>query len=583
MPSKHETRFPGPHTVIACLVVAMSASSAAQAAVLEDPAGDVQIAAASDVPGIPSDGWEQVDLVAAEIEEGPSTIRFLLKTVQVREEMDFANGVFQVRFAAMERRHLLHMYQEEENGAVFAELSSADQNGTLRYVGQLIAYLLPPDAIVAEVPRDYLRSVDGQLPLAGTALTNITVRAQSFQRMIRSGTGVAPYGPVLDLMPDEGGIPGTFPFSFGHRFETGALGIQAAPYYRTSNGEITNGTYSIRLANRGGVAAAYHLVAENVPNGWNVSIQPPTLEVGARREATAQVNILTTGMHGHGGFADLLLKAIGTDDGKTAASVRIGFIYHSIPQPTGHHPVLYLHSRAGHGLDSPGRVTMNSLEIDPADAGLPSDGWNGRATGNTRTYRWTVCLLPSIGQPLQFKDGAGSLESTFTSELPLTNAVLSGDLVLANTTRDPECGNTILQEDEVSHVLGTLVPNEPVALDSEGTTVKLNFQPVAPGTTVFPAANENLALRLTLQADGPLNGDIVSLGKPGAAIAPGGILVLPLQDLSQEILATFDARFGAPATPPLQLEQPAEEAPNLGFALVLAALLCTALLRRGRA
>lgn len=402
------------------LLTALTATIASAETVLEDPQGDVTLLVAEEVPatGLPS---EPADLWSLAIEETEEHILFVVEsagrgTETAGQTWDAAR--LDVRF-----RHGDNWFDVgtgiEISGQEFAELRMREGNSAERIVGALDLETDGAGLFTVQVPREWLRDHNGAPPMRGALFEDIHMDAHAHSTGLflvnPDGTLFQPVG-IRDRMPDTGSA--VYEVQTGGPSVTGELQIDIPLPYRASNGGATLIAYEA-LFTHPGATYGIELLAANPE--WTVTY-PETLAV--ETNTSFQVFIETPDKHLHGGVEELTFRATDLEDPGNQGTFTFGLLYLEIPQPAGHHPTIYLHSRstpqpiAGQfGGGSNGIFTFNTEEEDPADEGIGiTAGGPGSVAG-----AWNICLDPELRLGLQANASkTGELELSFQGGGPGT-------------------------------------------------------------------------------------------------------------------------------------------------------------------
>lgn len=321
---------------------------AAEDALLTDPAGDATwapTAAGVPLPGPPTAGADFArgnDLRALFVRESADALAFTVAVDSMQGEPQGTVTVTRLAFGDREYRLWMSYFtgtMSTSQGRAYASLQRLDGDAW-----SFVARLDDPDVkrdagtISASVPKVYLSDSASRTPGRGDALDVIDVVADA--NFV--GLGIA-QARVRDEM--AGGVAVTMTLG---DFSTGDLTMTSPDRVRVSNGGATTFVFRATLANGGERAHEMRLDVEDMPEGWQARVQPSvTLPPGEARTVALLVSVPFA--HEHGGYSSLNLTATSATDAATQGRLRLGVVHTPIPQPTGHHPELYLHASNAYG------------------------------------------------------------------------------------------------------------------------------------------------------------------------------------------------------------------------------------------
>lgn len=577
------------------ILLATSALLALPTATAQDPAPPLAEDPSGDVRGTPlggptqsMSGFEDVDLTGLWFEETPTTfeVRLRLANMDGQPGPDQPGTYTFLRFDGVETR--LWMGRSSDNAAWFGSYSTrADGASSFRYVGPLsVRYDEAAGEVWTTLGRDEVVGASGRSPGRGDAIEGI--RAESWANLGRSMSFNDPTIPVKGYLLDVGDrVPDTdglrLDVQHGGALASGGVRLAAAEPYRASNGAATTYVYGVTASNQGESTRVLTLEAQHVPAGWNVTLPGAELSLDAGATVEFQVAVATPFRHQHGASESFHLRLADPADPAASALVELGVHYLAVAQPSGHHPTLFLHTHpwsetaavvnpvAG---GTTGIVTMNTLEEDPEDAGVPITAYS--ALGSVgQFYGWAACLDPALAMGLDFAQGVGSLILPVSTQRPIAGAVLTGRLLhVAPGLETTSCFPSTYRDLEVTE-LATIEATAPFDLGAGGQhDFEATIAPLVDRVPYVPGAS--LVLELSLRGDG------VGLGGTGGpTLQPGGRLDLPLEEYADALPAfsgVTQATDGAAFVP--SEGEPAEDAPALALPLLAAALLALAVMRR---
>lgn len=564
-------------------VVLLFALPATAQPLLEDPAGDVAAMAGGLAPLPQAGTWTAVDVRTLEVLEDPMAFRVQVRLEDLGEDgprPDYGN--VQVRFAFRDCTFSINMYRSQDNAAYFGNVYRYDgtTGGIVR--GLRVERDLAEDRVWTDVDRFDLVCA-GEVPQRGDVLSGLNVRTYA-NLPGALGSGILWVG---DLVPDAGsGID--LPVLFGGGASEGARLATPSPF-RASNGEATTLQYDLTASHDGDETLRFRVFVEGLPTGWNATLPGEILELPPGRSVAFPLYVSTVFRHEHGS-AQTLEVHLHEVDGDRWASLEVGVNFLAVPQPSGHHPTLYLHSSDWAGtagiVNAPlgstgGYLTMNTLDEDPSDTRKPAIGrsqvfgLNSPASTNqvgVSRYFWSACLEPNLSLGLDFDlSRTGAVEVPIHAMRPMPGATLTGRLLHVGAGDPLQYCFPSEYGDRATTVLADLSfgSADLGADDRHAYTATLAPLPAADFIPVQEGAL--LVLELTLETVGMPMG-----GTGGASLEPGAWMELPLHEFHDPVQVVVPA--GAPAAAgfvPSQRE--ANEAPAL-FAAPLA--LAYALLRR---
>ena len=441
--------------LLAALVPVPFASAAG--ALLEDAKGDVSMGAGfmgTEVPPVAAtESAAHADLTSLAIVESEDALTFVVAVAGLKG--DPVSSFYSVQFSWGSQDYAL-----SQNFFKSALLGTEGRNGALFAVDDdewnRVA-TLPPEVDVEKgtlttvVPKVYVLDSEDRAPGRGDVLADVRVYAQS--------TAV-PFGffnlRYVDYMPDDESGAASFTLQMGD-FSEGSLRLGSPERVRVSNGGSTTFVFLATLANVGEREGEFELSLDDLPQGWNASVQSP-VKVPPQSERTVAILASVPFAHDHGGFDAFNLTVQGKTDPASKGRMRFGVLHTPIPQPAGHHSDLYLHAapRTSNAINDV--VTLVDPYGHPTLSTAPEhEGEAPAATINdySGTPSWIIALNPALRMGLDF-----DLERTGTLVGTLENvhgdATLAATLVLATEDGD----EVVLAEAEPVAVKGS--PNAQV-------------------------------------------------------------------------------------------------------------------------
>lgn len=442
---------------------ASPAASTGQAAVMTDPSGDVQVYLDGE-PVAPAQGerWALHDLLALNVTETPVALVFRLDMERLHRDtnvffLDSVNA--RISFVRGDVDYVLEMRRNMGLGTdiepgYYASLEKYSQEGFMVSNAPLDIEVDEQAATMkVAVPRNMLLDHAERLPLPGHALERMWVETSNFLTAndyaflfvdaLRKDLGVDA-GPdsglrVTDRMPDSGNV--TYGIRTGFGDGQGASLSTQEPL-RVSNGEATTLVYGLDLRHDAGDATAFRFTAQGPPSGWNVWFPVQDAEVDAGQLRTVPVAVRVPFAHSHGSIETVTVRAEALQDVSVWAESDVGIHYPEVPQPSGHHDTLHIHSAASPFFFSingvPGDETdpvtggygwLNAVEEDEADEDVPV-GSGPMGFGDRNAAGWRLPLVPALAMGLDVASASqGTAELRMRSERPMSGLLLAGEVV----------------------------------------------------------------------------------------------------------------------------------------------------------
>lgn len=417
--------------LVAALVVlsslAFSAPGHAQSGsepLVKDAEGDTEVRAfLQDAPAkVPFNAADAstVDIVSFTLEETETALDFVLHLKSLKPTVGF--NTYQMRFTWNDLPYVVGVRMTtlpSVGTSTHAYLATADDGWDWR--AELEPQVDAAKGILrVSLEKAYVLDDEDEPPQKGDTLTDVYVTSS----MSLIGTNGF-FGEIADRAPD-GEDAKTFTLQVGN-FAAGSLRAWADQPVRVSNGGSTTFVYRVSLANTAEREHDVEAKPENLPQGWNVTVQSP-LRIGATDEKTVAVLASVPFGHEHGGFDSFTLNFTSRSDPGSRASVRLGVLHTPIPQPAGHHADLFLHAEKPNGIrwGGWGAVTMNT------DSGHEQDEPEApAATSDGSGVIWWIPLNPRLAMGLDFDlDRAGALVGSVigrtTGEATISAKVLYG-------------------------------------------------------------------------------------------------------------------------------------------------------------
>lgn len=569
---------------LALLLLAFLPTAAAQAPLLQDPAGDVEGIVGGTAPMPAAGTWTAVDLLALNLSEDPAGFTFEVRLQDIGgDEARTDYGNTQVRLTHGECTFVVNQYRSSDNAAYFGQLYLVQDQTSSLVRGLRAERDLVTDRIWTTVDRLDL-ACDGQVPGRGDTFTAIRVLTYAGAAGFL-GSGVLRVG---DTMPDEG-EGSEYTVRFGGGIAQGAR-LETANPYHSSNGEAATYQFDLSAGHDGAEAARYRVFAENVPLGWNVTLPGEFVDLPAGRPVLFPIYVTTVFRHQHGSAESFQLH-LHEVDGERYATVDLGVHFLAVPQPAGHHSQIYLHSNDWAGtagmVNAPlggtgGYLTMNTMEEDPSDTRKPAIGRSevaflnsGPGSVGVSRFSWSSCLDPGLRLGLDFDLGRqGTITIPISSTRPLPGAQLTGRLIHLGAGEAPQYCSPFEYADRETTVLAELdFGSQEIAPDGQATYTA-TVQPLPAADYIEAEEGALMVLELTLTATGMPVG-----GTGGANLEPGAWMQLPLNEYLGAIAIEMPAA-GAPTVPGFVPE--AAESKDAGSPVALLALAALAVAAFGR-
>lgn len=534
---------------------------------LTDDEGDA-ITTVAGTPGPSADAvYPGADLVALSLVEGPSELTWVLQVGDLRpasEETGADGMTYAIRFEHHGRFFLLRILRSLpllQDGA-YASLDARDASdgywGTVWTSYDGVAMDFSADTFTVAVPRAALADADGAPPFPGRNLTAISVRA-----ITTTGGGIiysdssgspllTPY-TIVDDMPDTGQPPATYAVVIGVQ-QSGHAHLASPTPFRASNGEATTFVYQVEATNNGPRDETFELSVRDVAPRVSVVLPVPLVPIPSNTTVTVPVLATVPFAHVHGELDTFLLELTSLADADSVGRLEMGINYLAVPQPAGHHDVLFLHNPA-QASATPGILgsvlpysigTMSTVEDEDPLPPFYSDSLTFLGVGSR--FDWQYDLAPALQMGLDVDlERMGHASLTIGTTAPLLQATLEGSLYV---------------EGPDSVLVGSFAPQAPVDIGAQGKhTFELDFVPWKDADDVPMQPGNNLILMVSLF------GDSVP-GAPGSDVSPyiqaGASMRLPLNEWHDDV----DDALAAVDGPALTSLGPQERLVNPGEAVV---------------
>jgi hypothetical protein len=514
--------------LLASLVPHPASAQAPAGHLLTDPKGDVVFdPGAPGAPAVPLSAGDQsdsADLLALDLVESADAFDLAVQVATIK-----GNAGFDLTIHWTWRDYEYVVEASRSNPAFgtfqFASLTRLGAEGRERVAALDMTIDAEKGVATITVPKVYVLDGQNRAPGQGDAITAISVVAEetTFSFSIEGSHPAS----LRDAMPNEGD-GASFAFAVGD-FAQGHIKLTAPERMRVSNGGATTFVFQTILANNGSSEEEVALSIQNLPEGWNGTVQSP-VRVPAHGEKTIAVLASVPFEHKHGGFDSFNVTAQSNRDPGSRAVVRLGVLHTPIPQPAGHHSELYLHARAQNGGPfatvfpfNEGFMNTEAAHDNDADAMTPNQ-FSGSG--------WSIPLNPGLQMGIDFdveKTGTltGSIMGRGNGE-----ASISAKLLLYHASAD--------ENGRDRGVLLAAAKAATIALDlQKPTTFALTLTPTPDADYVPYAKDQNLVLQITLKSDTP---DLCCFGgNTGPALSTKDFkMALPLNEYHDQLSGVAD-------------------------------------------
>ena len=550
------------------LLLVLMLAAPAHAVVLDDPEGDLETRW-FDQDVAPYDN-PQEDLVRLEVVEDAEGFAFALAVAGAPPDIDVLGSTF----LFVHLRHGEQAYRFAFGDARIApSLGFQDPEVTLYRVhedGAETVQHFPLERTETTfswwAPRALFIDESGAAPRVGGALTDIHAGSGGRSHLL-VGPVNQPYRASQDRLPDNGG--GVLDIVYGLTQRGAAL--DSAEPFRVSNGESGRFYYNVSL--RADDDGLFTFAIKGLPNGWQVRLPFQELEVRRGETRSFLVEVTVPFAHQHGGRASFVLEAIADD---AIGRLEMGMHYVDTPQPSGHHPRVWLHGWNPFGSGDPLGVLqsrdestwpyLNALEEDPADmGGTIEPTQNGLldfgSVGDAYRVGWIIPLRPGLRMGLNVTDAERPAELSIDTPRALAGAQILGGLY-------------VWRDGQPTQIAA--LSSDPTDLPAGGGTLEATVTGEAGVIAYQPG--QSLTLEVYLAVDEPMFHE--------AHTAPYLRTVatwfeLPLAEYSDSIADASGFVQATPSEAEVQAfeepqQMPQEDSPGLTLGLLLGALLALA-------
>jgi hypothetical protein len=531
--------------------------------VLQDEPGDLEYRPVGPIgSGTP---WQPADLLALDIEETASELRFVLAVLppadpDARSLQDSIEWVIRFRLGAVayEIRAVEQpiLGSDEWISATLYRYSGPGDTSPDRVTGLEAEYNPHAGQIAVSVLRADLRDEADTEPTASSRLANVFVESRGAFYVVNIN-GV-PAATPYDRMPDRG--DDAYEVLLGAA-QTGDVRLATKERVRASNGVGTTYFFDVNVTNLAMYQDTFDLRMSAAPEPWSVRIPYDTITVPGNDTVRFPLLVTVPFAHQHGLLQTFLLEATSRTDAGSVGRLEIGVEYLATPQPAGHHDTAFLHGNgvAGNTLDTPffyvstARTLgwMNTRPDDPRASEAATPAYR-QSDGNImdERYGWVFPLDPALRLGLDFDLGrTGVIEGTLQTGLPVTDAWLDGRILgvpRGDVVPNPSAYDSLAG----ARVFAEIAPTNVGDVD-ESTAFSAAIVPTAEGDLVPPARDENLLLVLWLHGQ---RAPVPAGDQSAVALQPGTWMRLPLNEFHDPI----DEAFAAPDFIHVQARGPVE-------------------------
>ncbi len=262
------------------------------------------------------------------------------------------------------------------------------------------------------VPIDLVRGQSNTSPGPGSSVE--LLQGDSFyDALLTDLQGTARYEDMVDFEQTLLVVPGQ---------AREGLEIRVADPIKKSNGQAKTFHWRIELESADGFEA---VISADAPE--SISVRAPlSISVAANEATPLDVYATTAFRHQHGGQDQIQLRL---DTGDANVRIDLGIHYFNVPQPTAHHPILYLH-----GFSSPdeGVRRWMDTESEPEASNDPQiEALGGIECEGSTGSGWIFPLQPSLQLGIDARiDELAKLTAEVTSPASTAQSSLVAALVV---------------------------------------------------------------------------------------------------------------------------------------------------------
>ncbi len=529
------------------LVLLLAPAGLAQMQVLEDAADDpTATLAGMAVPGVDTAPY---DLLGLWVTERADEFLFTVQVADIDPPSQAADdvGTIDIDFTHNDQGYRLRFGRHISPVAASADLMTFD-SGRGAYVR--IQRIEPEinaanETATMAVPRELILDGNGTAPRFGRTLDHFRAYAHN--------TNTGPLNlpnediSIRDAMPDSGYGSIPFPVTQGLTDQGHAL-LESARPVRASNGEKGTLVFSVTASNLAEEEDIFQLTTIGVPSDWEVTLPGRNIRLEGAESRTFPVLVSTPFAHQHGRYERFTLEMTSQATPSSVGRLELGVNYVAVPQPSGHHDLVHIHSReepstaiVDSGTSGPfGSAYMNTLEADENDAGFPVRPTSQGFTVARSEFTWEIYLEPGLEMGLDFDlTRPGDISATFASEFDLYTATFSGVLV---HQRPHVVGDRVMSFTDT--ILATIPPS-PAKSIGQDTTFEAPLQPTPEADLVPHSHSAALKLVLNLSLEDSVQ---VFNAQSLDLVLTAGHFTLPLHEYRDPVASVFGGLAGVHLT-----------------------------------
>lgn len=509
---------------------------------LDDPPGDQDITLAGG--DAPFERWGALDLRSLSLVEEPERFAFELAAEDLDPPGENMANIDHILY------HVLFGYREADYRVEIRRFAQAPYDDALYWAAWLgihdagadrwahvedvdLAVDLEADTLAFALPRARLVGADGTPAQRDAPITDIRVSSSlrfNNSTLLNTPAGRVDY-PVggSDRMPDTGAARWLIQHGLtqsGHAF------LASAAPVRVSNGEATTFLFELDAQNDGDAKELFAFSAKEVPPSWTVTFPQQRVRIDAGQTVKVPVLVSVPFQHEHGKYQPLLVEMQSQHDPGSTGRVELGVRYTAVPQPSGHHDTVFVHT------DSEGSPYMNTVENHPGATGEPAQARSGCACSGRSIQRFHVPLLPGLQMGLDMDmQGAGTAELAISINMPASDVEVRGWISV-----DPpgEDANSFFQERP--NDVAVLTPVTGLTFEKDTPqTISTAIQPLDRGD--YLPFTPDAAMVLTLDVSAPGDPGICCLIGIEASVH-GGSMRLPLSEYHDDVDEYFSTLTG---------------------------------------
>ncbi len=403
------------------------------AALLSDQAGDVAAVApdGSTSVAIPSGFFDSLDLLEAGVwMEDETRLGFYANVVALEETTDqpipFSDPQFFFRFTYGEQTYRVMVQTalgNPTNGIVGRPITTAWVQAevapdSFRNVADAEAEVdFAEDRVTVTFDRSAVRD-QNNAPLArGREISDFRAQSRSFGfftfplRGPAGDMGTLGMPSLMDWAPAEGSGP-AYTLVTGTEVQRGTLFATTNEPVRWTNGEATTLAYHLSVANVGDKPIDANVDVRGTDPTWTVA-HSERIQVPAQDAVNFTILVSIPFVHQHGKLA--MFTANFDDTRGNMASTDLGIYWPRIPQPAGHHDMIWFHGAELEPPTPPFDTVLSNIvgwfnpadpAVDEADQSVPIPatfaGPPGIGGGQEGLARWVMRMSPELRMGLDF-------------------------------------------------------------------------------------------------------------------------------------------------------------------------------------